>query len=311
MGAAVTNPGNMKEGLGLTTTHGVFSGHESFACRYGWLPKLYEAVIEDPMLFSSDEKAILRLGLGRNMVKSLRFWGEAFGVTHTVKREVQVTDFAKRLLDPTSGMDPYLETPSALWRLHWMLTAHGGLGAWAVIFLENHDREITRERLVATVRSRASQTRRPITSGTAANHVNVFLRTYVGSQSAQVSPEEALSSPLQELELMRLAAPAGVLTARFLRGPKPTLDVKAFGFVLYDYWRCAAPESLTLSVRSLMLSYAAPGSVLFLDETGLHENLDQLCTRSRRLVLRSDGAGGTDLTCDGDPISELLEIAWP
>src|SRR3546814_2779866 len=45
----------------------VFSGHESFACRYGWLPKLYEAISDDPALFSSDERAILKLGLGRNI----------------------------------------------------------------------------------------------------------------------------------------------------------------------------------------------------------------------------------------------------
>src|SRR3546814_4710316 len=38
----------------------VFSGHESFACRYGWLPKLYEAISDDPALFSSDERAILK-----------------------------------------------------------------------------------------------------------------------------------------------------------------------------------------------------------------------------------------------------------
>lgn len=298
-------------GWGSKTAPTVFSGHESFACRYGWLPKLYEALIENPALFSSDENAILRLGLGRNMVKSLRFWGEAFKLTRTAKRDVYLTEFARMLLDPRDGMDPYLETPNALWRLHWMLTVHGGLGAWSLVFLENHDREITRERFVADVRSRASLTRRAITSGTASNHVDVFLRTYAGNQNTQVSPEESLSSPLQELELMRLSSPAGVVTARFLRGSKPTLDVKAFGFVLYDYWRHAAPESLTLSFRSLMLSYAAPGSVLFLDEAGLHESLDQLCTRSRRLVLRSDGAGGIDLTSDGDPISELHEIAWP
>ena len=126
----------------------VFSGHESFACRYGWLPKLYEAVAEDPKLFSSDERAILRLGLGRNMVKSLRFWGEAFGLTRTRNREVCVTDFAQMLLDADKGLDPYLETPGALWRLHWKLTVHGGLGAWAVMFLEMQDREIERERFV-------------------------------------------------------------------------------------------------------------------------------------------------------------------
>ena len=288
----------------------VFSGHESFACRYGWLPKLYEAVVEDPMLFSSDEGAILRLGLGSNMIRSIRFWGEAFGLTRTREREVRVTKFARILLDPREGLDPYLETPGALWRLHWMLTVHGGLGAWAVAFLETHDREITREQFVATVRARASQTRRTITSGTASNHVDVFLRTYAGGQNSDDSPEEALGSPFQELELMRLATPGGLATVRLSRGPKRTLGAEAFAFVLHDFWRGTAPKSTTLSVRSLMLSHAGPGAVLMLDEYGLHEILDELCSRSSQLVLRSDGVGSFDLTCVGEPLRELRGIAW-
>ena len=248
----------------------VFSGHESFACRYGWLPKLYEAVTDDPLLFSSDERVILRLGLGRNMIKSLRFWGEAFGLTRTQGREVRVTEFAKKLLDTHEGLDPYLETPGALWRLHWMLTVHGGLGAWAVAFLETHDREITRERFVASVRARASHVRRTVTLRTASNHVDVFLRTYVGGQYSEGSLEEALGSPFQELELVRLAMPAGVSTLRFSRGPKRTLDKRALAFVLHDFWQGMAPGSVTLSLRSLILSHAAPGAVLLLDEPGLH-----------------------------------------
>ncbi len=309
--SATTTLDTPEEGWETKPGPRVFSGHESFACRYGWLPKLYEAVVEDSSLFSSDEDAILRLGLGRNMIKSIRFWGEAFGLTRTQGREVKVTEFARMLLDTREGLDPYLETPDALWRLHWILTVHGGLGAWAVAFLETHDREITHERFVAAVRARASQTRKTITSRTASNHVDVFLRTYVGGQYSEGSPEEALGSPFQELELMRLATLAGVATMRFSRGPKRTLDAQAFAFVLHDFWRGTAPKSVTLSVRSLMLSHAAPGAVLLLDESGLHESLDELCSRSRRLVLRSDGAGGSDLTCAQDPLCELWKIAWP
>ena len=309
--SATTTLDTPEEGWETKPGPRVFSGHESFACRYGWLPKLYEAVAEDSSLFSSEEDAILRLGLGRNMIKSIRFWGEAFGLTRTQGREVKVTEFARMLLDTREGLDPYLETPDALWRLHWILTVHGGLGAWAVAFLETHDREITHERFVAAVRARASQTRRTITSRTASNHVDIFLRTYVGGQYSEGSPEEALGSPFQELELMRLATLAGVATMRFSRGPKRTLDAQAFAFVLHDFWRGTAPKSVTLSVRSLMLSHAAPGAVLLLDESGLHESLDELCSQSRRLVLRSDGAGGSDLTCAQDPLRELWKIAWP
>ena len=310
MTTTATTPGTTEKGWATKPSARVFSGHESFACRYGWLPKLYEAVVEDPALFSSDETAILRLGLGRNMVKSLRFWGEAFGLTRTQCREVRVTEFAQLLFDTREGLDPYLETPSALWRLHWMLTVHGGLGAWAVAFWEMHDREISRERFIARVRAHASQSRGTITSGTAANHVDVFLRTYVGGQNSEGSPEEALGSPFQELELMRVAMSGGVTAVRLLRGPKRTLDVKALAFVLHDFWQGTAPKSMTLSLRSLMLSHAAPGAVLLLDEPGLHERLDDLCSKSRRLVLRSDGVGGFDLACARNPLPELLEIAW-
>ena len=289
----------------------VFSGHESFACRYGWLPKLFEALADDPLLFSSDERAILRLGLGRNMIKSLRFWGEAFGLTRTQDREVRLTEFARMLLDPHAGLDPYLETPGALWRLHWTLTVHAGLGAWAVAFLETHDREITQERFAASVQARATQTRGRITSRTASNHVDVFLRTYAAGQHSGAAPEETLGSPFQELELIHFVTPAGVATVRLSRGPKRSLDLGAFAFVLHDFWQGTAPNSMTLSVRSLMLSHAAPGAVLLLDESGLHESLDELCARSRRFALRGDGVGGTDLTCSADPMNELYGIAWP
>ena len=34
-----------------------FSGHESFVCRYGWLPKVYRAVKSDASLLRDDERA--------------------------------------------------------------------------------------------------------------------------------------------------------------------------------------------------------------------------------------------------------------
>ena len=310
MNAGTTTVGTPQQVWEIKPGPRVFSGHESFSCRYGWLPKLYEALVEDPLLFSSDENAILRLGLGRNMIKSLRFWGDAFGLTRTQDGEVRVTEFARMLLDPDGGLDPYLETPGALWRLHWTLTVHAGLGAWAVAFLETHDREITHERFVGAVRARASEMRGRITSRTASNHVEVFLRSYAADQYSGAAPEETLGSPLQELELIHLVLPAGVATVRLSRGPKRSLDPRAFAFVLHDFWRGTAPSSMTLSVRSLMLSHAAPGAVLLLDEAGLHESLDELCSESRRLVLRGDGAGGSDLTCSSDPLRELRDIAW-
>jgi len=57
-----------------------YSGHESFVCRYGWMPKVYRAVLRDPNILRDELKAMHTLGIGRNMVKSIQFWGESAGI---------------------------------------------------------------------------------------------------------------------------------------------------------------------------------------------------------------------------------------
>lgn len=62
-----------------------FSGHETFACRFAWLPKAVRLISREPEALSNDERAILELGLGKNMVHALRFWMEAFRVASPFK----------------------------------------------------------------------------------------------------------------------------------------------------------------------------------------------------------------------------------
>lgn len=289
----------------------IFSGHESFAFRYGWLPKLYEAVSADPQVFASDERAILQLGLGKNMVRALRFWANAFGLTTSAAGATRLTDLAHRLLDPEIGIDPYLEEAASLWRLHWRITTHANLGAWGVAFLDTHDVEIPRAKLVERVRSRSTLSRATISPGTAAAHVDIMLATYDASRAADGVREETLGCPMQELGLLRTATPGGASTVRFSRGRKAGLDVGAFAFALHDFWSGTAPSARSISVRSLSLSRRAPGPVFRLDETALHERLDAVCARAPALTLREDGAGGVDLFATGRAGPDQLEgLAW-
>lgn len=292
----------------------VFSGHESFVCRYGWLPKLYEAVQREPELFAKDDEAIVTLGIGKNMVKSIRFWGHSFGLTRTATgRAVEPTQFAIRLLDGKKGIDPYLEDGSSLWRLHWMLTVHASLGAWTAAFLEMQDNEITRENLVELIRRRAITARGAATTGTVAQHVDIFLRSYDGGRaSSGTVVEESLGCPLQELGLLDVDEAGGSSIVKFRRGPKVDLDVQAMAFAIADFWSASAANSRTLSMRSLMLDRRSPGVVFRLDEGSLHSQLETLCANVKGLDLREDGAGGLDLvaTSSRAPHSALEEFAW-
>lgn len=289
-----------------------FSGHESFVIRYGWLPKLYEAVVACPEVFSSDERAILALGLGRNMVKSIRFWGDALGLIELAGRTVVPTPLAVRLLDPAAGRDPYLEDVGSLWRLHWLLTTHARLGAWAAFFMDMPDTVIAKERLVSMVAGRAEALGSRVSRGTASAHVDILVRTYdAGRLEGVAILEDALGSPLQELDLVREETVLGKPTLRLWRGAKATLDVPDFAFALHDFWTGAARGSRTLSLRTLMLSRRSPGMVFALDEASLHERLAAVCAAVPGLELRADGVGGVDLVAAAErDIDRLEELAW-
>lgn len=289
-----------------------FSGHESFVLRYGWLPKLHEAISTDPETFSSDERAILQLGLGKNMVKSLRFWGDVLGTSATHERRVHPTEFGHRLLDPKIGLDPYLESAGSLWRLHWNAVVRGRMGAWHVMFHELQDPEATKERLIALVSAAALRGGGSVSPGTAAAHVDILIKAYAASREGMESiPEDALGCPLQELDLLRSADHLGTPTIRLTRGRKSTLDMPAFAFALHDFWTATAPGSRTLSVRSLLLANRSPGRVFALDEASLHEQLAAVCAECPVLELREDGAGGLDLVGTRSyALERLEEAAW-
>ena len=191
------------------------------------------------------------------------------------------TELARRLLDTDTGIDPYLEDPGSLWRLHWMVTAHAGLGAWVTTFLELQDAQITRDRLIDVVRSRAVAARGSVTQRTATTHVDILLRTYDWARFEAATPgEDASGCPFQELHLIETSAVNGQTVVSVKRGPKPLLDVRAFAFALNDYWQGTAPGSRSLSVRSLLVDRRSPGVVYRLDEGSLLACLEELCGMS-------------------------------
>lgn len=290
----------------------VFSGHESFACRYGWLPKLHEALLANPELFADDDAAIVSLGIGKNMVKSIRFWGDAFGLTRTSGRQVVPTAFGVALLDQTTGRDPYLEDNASLWRLHWTITTNANLGAWSAAFMDLPDTEVLKDTFVKSVQGKAVSARGAITSGTVAQHVDIFLRTYDGGRTTAAGVvEEGLGCPLQELGLLDVVDAGASPVLRFRRGPKPDIDVATMAFAVSGFWQSVAPNSRSISLRSLMVDRRSPGAVFRLDESSMHGALQEMSDAAGGFSLRDDGAGGVDLVRSANaPLSKLEDVAW-
>src|SRR5215216_2855503 len=98
--------------MGAATVQHSFSGHETFPFRYPWLKKGFDAVREDGDAFLRDD-AITTLGVGKNMVRSIRHWCLAAGVLEENRESgpaMRQTALGKLLL-ADDGLDPYLEDP--------------------------------------------------------------------------------------------------------------------------------------------------------------------------------------------------------
>ena len=167
----------------------MFGGHEKFVFRHGWLKKGIDAISQDPLVFTQDE-ALVMLGVGKNMVRSIRHWCLATGLAEEIAGTRQVkplmpTALANHLLKE-NGWDPYLEDIGSLWLLHWQLATNLTRSyVWHLVSSADLEMEFTSTSLRKYVASQFDQQNINTTPGTIAREVEVCLRTYVPAKLKQ------------------------------------------------------------------------------------------------------------------------------
>jgi len=273
-----------------------FSGHESFTLRFAWLPKGVQGVLRHHDLFSQDD-ALVHLGVGKNMVRSIRHWGLVSGFleqapvkqgrgTRTVPSRLGQLVFGPR------GLDQYLEDPATLWLIHWQLAARSrGPTTWYWAFNEYPDAEFTREKLRSSLRhfiDRAGWKR--IADTTLVRDVDCFIRTYTPSSRGKSEVfEESLDCPLIELGLLTDVDGMGMYS--FNRGEHPSLVLAVFVYALLDFWNGAAPLTKTLTFDQVAYHPGSPGRVFKLSDTALTDYLEALDDLTRGAITYGATAG--------------------
>jgi len=257
-----------------------FSGHETFVFRYGWLKKAYDAVGPNPQVFG-DEQAIVTLGVGKNMVRSIRHWALATGVL-IEEPKTRGTQLSRTALGDflfgSAGHDPYLEDPNTLWLLHWnLLSNRQRCTTWFWTFNMLSANHFTREGLVRalTEEMRRAEAGTP-NENTLRRDVEVFVRCYVPAKVARgLVVEDSLDCPLAELNLIEEDKGSGTVY-RIRRGPKPGLNDNVFAFALADFWERVAPERESMAFSEIAYAAGSPGNGFKLDENSLVERLEKL-----------------------------------
>jgi len=173
-----------------------FSGHETFPCRNLWLKKGYDYIANGGSFNASD--AVVSLGVGKNMVNSIRFWLKAFGLTI----DEQLTSIAQQLLND-DGWDPYCEDELTLWLLHYKLVSTNEASLYKIVFqdYQRRNREFDKLQLQCYVESLCKRNEVYVNKDTLIKDINVLLQNYIYPEN--VAEPEKCSNLLMGLRMIR------------------------------------------------------------------------------------------------------------
>lgn len=173
----------------------IFSGHESFACKSHWLKRGYDFVKDNKDFNAGD--AVVHLGVGKNMVASIRFWMKAVGLLE----EIHLKDIASYLLNDENGKDPYLEDIGTLWLLHFLLIHTDHATIYRATFVDYHRQRniVEKGKLQNFIKYKCFEEKgykNLYNDNTVKRDIGVMLHNYCSKSNANLEDSNCLLAPL-------------------------------------------------------------------------------------------------------------------
>lgn len=164
----------------------VINKHGSFYLRSGWGTKIIQAVEANPMIFSPsmEQDAIDDIGLGRVMIKALRYWSTALKLTKEVKSSEGIKQERSVLFDVIKAKDKYFEKNGTLLLLHRNLALNKEEAtAWYWFFNEWDSPKIDKDSFVDALHSYLAVNGMNVKKAAVEKEFNCFKNTYVAEKS--------------------------------------------------------------------------------------------------------------------------------
>lgn len=292
----------------LRETAMYFGRHQTFTPRYTWLKSAYDAVMAEPLLFTTHD-AHRVLGVGKNMARSMRFWLQAAGLTREISgRKMVPTSFGQFLMSNDGG-DPYLESDAAWWLLHWRFVGpRGQLPVWWIAFHAFQPAMFTVDTLTDHATTHLEAIGELAPEKTLRRDVLAMVRNYVGdSDSRRQKVDDLIDMPFAHLSVIRQN---GDGSYRFVTGPKRGLEPEVVLYASLDFLAAVQEQGNRPLVGRLALESGGPGRAFRLTERDLSGLL-------RRAAEDSDGeiavrtVGGADqLMIDSDHDTVVAGALW-
>lgn len=186
-----------------------FRAHDTFFIRKGWISKgmRYVDKSNGEVFISKSDNPMDVLGIGANMVKALRYWLQAIGVTEeptSGKRTQSFTEFGKLVFEH----DRYIEEMGTLYLLHYKLAGNFELAtSWYYFFnvfaLSDFSREDFASQIMSYIKMQDEEA--SVAPRSIEDDFNCIINTYVPrykTMPTKVSAENNIDCPLGEMGLI-------------------------------------------------------------------------------------------------------------
>ncbi len=185
-----------------------YRGHETFSIRKNWLAKGISVLQKDSTVFTDKSLVPMdKLGIGHNMVTSLRYWLKALGITRetrdpkTKKNLTVLTELGEII----AQNDPYVEESGTLWTLQYKLaTNRENATSWYFFFNEFLQNEFSKDDFVGALQNFDRMNGGTTASSSFESDFECLVNTYMSRfrSSKEIDPEDNIESPFAELGLI-------------------------------------------------------------------------------------------------------------
>lgn len=258
----------------------LFSGHESFACKSHWLKRGYDFIIAGNKFNAED--AVVHLGVGKNMVNSIRFWMRAFGLLNL---DGQLEPLAHQLMNDNNGYDPFFENIGTLWLLHFNLIKESYATIYSSTFIDYHRQrnlidKVKLQNFIKHLCFDGTSYKNQYNENTIKRDIGVLLHNYCNYNNKTIEESNLLLSPLNLIQdtddglyifnyANRNTVPADILLyALLIQFP----DSKSISFESMKDLAlifCLTNNDLLDLVKQLNAKY--PNQIVFSDVAGIKE----------------------------------------
>ena len=228
--------------MNLDPKNTAFGRHETFPLRYAWLTKGYEALIQRPDIFARPDLAMVKLGVGRNMVSAILYWLQAARLIEYADGEATPTALGDVILGHRG--DRYLEDEATLWVIHWLIASNSRLATGFYWFFNRFALPRFREdELLAGLSDFvARELRIERSASTLKSDTSTLLRMYApGDPTEPGRGEDHLDTPMSQLRLVEQTGQGREFLST--RAPRPFLPPLALHVALSSASRTSAEAS--------------------------------------------------------------------